>query len=129
MRDECCQALQGCWNSAWSDVAQAARISLVGISLHDFLLPAFSSLFREREKSRPFELVVANTQHEVICGPGTTWQRASQASAVPWSVIARLSELAKSLHLSFQPVANKGCRAYNTFGEFIVNEMDPVSIS
>jgi hypothetical protein len=123
------------WTRARAEVLAANKISIVGLSLHEYMKPAFQFLFRD--KIGNVELVVADT-----CLKKFKDYEDSAAHFDPLSPVARidqwLREICPTLHwnedefdhkhhmVSPAPLAavRKPIRIRKSFEEFILNEVD-----
>jgi hypothetical protein len=123
------------WTRARAEVLAANKISIVGLSLHEYMKPAFQFLFRD--KIGNVELVVADT-----CLKKFKDYEDSAAHFDPLSPVARidqwLRETCPTLHWNedefdrdhriVSPVpptaVRKPIRIRKSFEEFILNEVD-----
>jgi hypothetical protein len=62
------QIFTSTWKRAQKELGRATKISFVGLSMHEFLMPAFEFLFRGRKDD--VRLVCASKEHEKFRGPG-----------------------------------------------------------
>lgn len=106
---------------AQNEIKSATRISLVGLSMHNFLLPGFRSLLASRDPGAKFELVVANKEHSKLLGLGDREAQAKKSLEIPRSIPFRFRRLCKELGL-YVPALSE-LRVYDTFREFLENEL------
>lgn len=116
------------WKRARKEINRAGKISFVGLSMHDFLNPAFQFLFAERRENAA--IVCATKEHEHFRSAGHV-----EAHTNPRSPTFKLRRMLKELCPAITGVPNRGSsqiwidqgatvRVLETFREFIFNEMD-----
>lgn len=120
------------WKRARKEITTATKISFIGLSMHDFLNPAFQFLFSDKRDNAA--LVVANKEHEQfrkVEGPPLS----VEAHLNPRSRTFKVRRLLKQICPSIKGMPNResevlwsdGCatvKIRETFHEFIQYEMD-----
>jgi hypothetical protein len=106
------------WKRAQKEITAAKKISFVGLSMHEFLNPAFRFLFEEKSNDRA-QIVVVNKDIDNFPGNLAFTSRASPAAKV-------LNLLEEVWRKRFDP--NGSLRQWpetrGTFNDFIKYEMD-----
>ena len=125
------QIFESIWKRARREINAATTISFVGLSMHEFLTPAFKYLFQERKNDA--QLVCANWEHRNFSG-GSAQQRVVEVGMNPLSPTFKLRRLLKEICPFL-----KGANSYGTmtwpdqgptvriredFKDFIANEME-----
>lgn len=122
------QLFMSIWKRAQREVMNATKISFVGLSMHDFLNPAFRFLFANRRENAA--IVCATKEHEKFRSAD-----AVEAHTNPRSPTFKLRRLLKEISPTITGVPNRGdkqiwtdrgttVRVRETFHEFIEHEMD-----
>jgi len=107
------------WKRARKEISLATKISFVGLSMHEFLNPAFKFLFSQKRNDA--EIVIANKDLEKFKAP-------DQATNNPRSPVFKVKHLLKDIWR--RPTDRKDStgsvpmQTRETFGEFIQYEMD-----
>ena len=116
------------WKRASKEVTTATKLSFVGLSMHDFLNPAFKFLFAEKRDNAA--LVVCNKDHERFRSADDV-----EAHTNPRSPTYKVRRLLAQICASIKGVPKRGTakvwldggakvRVLETFRQFILNEMD-----
>src|SRR5439155_8456876 len=116
------------WKRARKEVTTATKLSFVGLSMHDFLNPAFKFLFAEKRDNAA--LVVCNKEHERFRSADDV-----EAHTNPRSPTYKVRRLLAQICASIKGVPKRGTakvwldggakvRVLETFRQFILNEMD-----
>jgi len=122
------QLFMAIWKRARKEINRATKISFVGLSMHDFLDPAFEFLFAERKANAA--IVCVNRDHRNFRS-----QDDVEAHTSARSPTFKLRRLLKRICPAITGVPNRGerqvwldggatVRVRETFEEFIQNEMD-----
>jgi hypothetical protein len=105
------------WKRAQREINSAEKISFVGLSMHEFLNPAFAYLFRE--KTDGAKIVVANKELE-------RFRVEDHVRNNPRSPVFKIEKLLKNVWPWRKRPGNTitSPRPHDTFEEFIRNEME-----
>ena len=129
------QLFAAIWKRAQKEVTRATKISFVGLSMHEFLNPAFKFLFANRKEDAA--LVCANKDHERFRGTGK--ERFGEIHLNPLSPTFKLRKVLEQVCSALKgagsyrreitwgnedPGTNTRVRVREDFRDFIRNEMD-----
>jgi hypothetical protein len=106
------------WKRAQREITSATKISFVGLSMHEFLNPAFKFLFQDKQNDG-VQFVVANKDLSLFPGPKALGNRSSPA--------AKAGNLLHDVWSKrFDPAGSVGFfpNLRETFEDFIKYEMD-----
>jgi hypothetical protein len=118
------------WKRAQKEITHATKISFVGLSMHEFLDPAFRFLFANRKKDA--EVVCANHDHRKF--PGSGQQRTMEIHLNPLSPTFKLRRLLTQICPQIKGKESYGddvvwsdlgptVRVREDFADFIQNEL------
>lgn len=106
------------WTRAQREITRATKISFVGISMHEFLTPAFKFLFSKKKSSA--DICIANKDLE-------TFNARDQALNAPRSTAYKIDHMLRKVWPGIEQSLSNGRRSlslHETFDEFIKYEMD-----
>jgi hypothetical protein len=113
------QLFKSIWKRARKEITSATKISLIGLSMHKFLNPAFKYLFKEKKDLA--ELLVVNKEHE---RPHDGYKDVRGDPRKPCAkTVALLSRIWSNPLQAKMGTVHLQVRALNTFAQFIEEEM------